>query len=558
MAFLRATPILNNPLPVSLKRINCSTSFSKLPRVSFSVSKALASPKRSMVKNLDKFIGTKNDSIKTIHDDDGDLYNCTNSNATIQLYAVLEAVADRIEMHNNVGEQRDNWNTLLLNSINMLTLAASTMAGVAGMGSYDGAPLLALQLSSALLFSAATGMLLATNKIQPSQLAEEQRNAARLFRQLETQIQTKIAIGNVSEGDVRNAMERVLALDKAYPLPLLGVMLEKFPSKFEGARWWPKSRFNNEKVQMGIEDNNGWNVELEEEMREVIEVVKRKDMEDYERLGNIALKINKGLAISGPLLTGIAALGCVFSGDGLVPVLAGALATVVNAFEHGGQVGMVFEMYRNCAGFFQLLEETIEAEVEEKDFETRQNGQLLEIKMALMLGRSVSQLRELATKSASCRTHGIVLSDVERKRLVLDLLANSSRAIPSIREEADFEASRLRSETLLPNCIATFISNTSPFSLFSKFFSSSVALIVCSNSVKNPPQFLYISKTMPTWPPCSKALTTEANEPAMRGTNAAHDPLPTNEDPNAAMPLSKGPAIAKLLLIFNAMFPSLS
>ena len=69
---------------------------------------------------------------------------------------------------------------LLLNSINMLTLVASTMAGVAG--SYDGAPVLALKLSSTLLFSAATGMLLSTNKIQPSQLAEEQRNVARLFK----------------------------------------------------------------------------------------------------------------------------------------------------------------------------------------------------------------------------------------------------------------------------------------------------------------------------------------------------------------------------------------
>ena len=159
-----------------------------------------------------------------------------SSKAIIQLYAILEAVADRIEMHNNVGEQRVNWNTLLLNSINMLTLAASTMAGVAG--SYDGAPVLALKLSSALLFSAATGMLLATNKIQPSQLAEEQRNAARLFKQLQTQIQTEIAIGNPSEGDVRDAIEKVLALDKAYPLPLLGgAMLEKFPAKFEAARW---------------------------------------------------------------------------------------------------------------------------------------------------------------------------------------------------------------------------------------------------------------------------------------------------------------------------------
>ena len=245
---------------------------------------------------------------------------------------------------------------LLLNSINMLTLAASTMAGVAGR--YDGAPVLALKLSSALFFSAATGMLLATNKIQPSQLAEEQRNAARLFKQLQTQIQTEIAIGNPSEGDVRDAIEKVLALDKAYPLPLLGgAMLEKFPAKFEAARWWPESRLSsNDKdkiMEIKNNNNNGWNVELEEEMREVIEVLKRKDMEDYERLGNIALKINKGYAVSAPLLTGIAALGSVFSGDGLVPALAGALATVVNAFEHGGQVGMVFEMYRTCGGFFQ-------------------------------------------------------------------------------------------------------------------------------------------------------------------------------------------------------------
>lgn len=298
---------------------------------------------------------------------------------------------------------------LLLNSINMLTLAASTMAGVAG--SYDGAPVLALKLSSTLLFSAATGMLLATNKIQPSQLAEEQRNAARLFKQLQTQIQTEIAIGNPSEGDVRDAIEKVLALDKAYPLPLLGgAMLEKFPAKFEAARWWPESRLSsNDKdkiMEIKNNNNNGWNVELEEEMREVIEVLKRKDMEDYERLGNIALKINKGFAVSAPLLTGIAALGSVFSGDGLVPALAGALATVVNAFEHGGQVGMVFEMYRTCGGFFQLLEETIEAAIEEKDLDKRENGELFEMKMALQLGRSVSQLRELATKSASCRIEG--------------------------------------------------------------------------------------------------------------------------------------------------------
>ena len=410
----------------SLKRINCAINVPKLPRVSQNVVPKAST--RKLVQGLDKFTDTapfqKNDTIKILHDDD--LYNnsTTPSKATVQLYAVLEAVADRIEMHNNVGEQRDNWNTLLLNSINMITLTASTMAGVAATGSCEGAPLLALKLSSGLLFSAATGMLLVMNKIQPSQLAEEQRNATRLFKQLHSQIQTTIALGNPSEGDVRGAIEKVLALDKAYPLPLLGVMLEKFPAKFEPARWWPNSQrksrlLNHEKLQekkMEVKDNNGWNMELETEMREVIEVGKRKDMEDYERLGNLALKINKALAISGPLLTGIAALGSALAGDSgswgaVVPILAGALATVVNAFEHGGQVGMVFELYRNCGGFFQLLEETVEATLEEKDLEKRENGELFEIKMALQLGRSIPQLRELASKSASYRIEGTELDE---------------------------------------------------------------------------------------------------------------------------------------------------
>ncbi|KAK7359794.1 hypothetical protein VNO77_01759 [Canavalia gladiata] len=414
MTSLRASSaLIDNSL--FLKRMNSNMiNVPKPSRVSFSVTKASLS-RRSLVEELDKFTdkGTlmkKNDT-KIVH-------NSTNSKATIQLYAVLESVADRIEMHNNVAEQRDNWNSLLLNSINMITLTASTIGGVAATCTCSGASLLALKLSSALLFSAATGMLLVMNKIQPSQLAEEQRNATRLFKQLRTQIETTIAIGNPSEGDVKDAIDRVLGLDKAYPLPLLGVMLEKLPPKFEGTRWWPKGRILNNKervYKMETKKNNGWNVELENEMREVIEVVKRKDMEDYERLGNLALKINKGLAISGPFLTGIAALGCFFDGSWNIPLLAGALATVVNAFEHGGQVGMVFEMYRNCAGFFQLLEETIEATIEEEDVDKREDGEVFEMKMALQLGRSVSQLRQLASKSASSRMESTEIDEFASK-----------------------------------------------------------------------------------------------------------------------------------------------
>ncbi|GMJ14141.1 F-Box/DUF295 Brassiceae-specific 27 [Hibiscus trionum] len=330
-----------------------------------------------------------------------------------QLYAILEAVADRVEMHQNIGEQRDNWNTLLLNSINMMTLTATTMAGVSAA---IGGGALGLKLASTVLFLSATGMLVLMNKIQPSQLVEEQRNATRLFKQLGNQIKTLVAVGSPTQDDVNEAMEKVLALDKAYPLPLLGVMLEKFPENLQPAVWWPthKSKhFNGE-----VESNNGWTKELEMEMREVVEVIKRKDSEDYERLGNKALKINKVLAKSGPLLTGIAALAMGSSNGAWAAIMAagaGALASTVNTFEHGGQVGMVFEMYRNNAGFFKLVQESIESTLDESDVGRRENGELFEMKVALQLGRSLSEMRDVAKKSRYCRVEGSPIDEFASK-----------------------------------------------------------------------------------------------------------------------------------------------
>ncbi|KAJ0450239.1 putative petal formation-expressed [Helianthus annuus] len=322
-----------------------------------------------------------------------------------KLYVILEAVSDRLEMHKNIGEQRNNWNSLLLTSINTITLTATTMAGIASaITSVPGAPLEALKLSSSFLYLAATGMLIIMNKIQPSQLAEEQRNAARLLKQLESEIKTKIAISNPSLSDVNEAMEKVLAIDRAYPLPLLGVMLEKFPAKVEPAVWWPEKRRTSSKR---CHDKNGWSVELEEEMREIIRVLEIKDKDDYIRLGEKALKLNKGLAIAGPLLTGLGAIGSAFLASSphnswamVLGVMGGAMASVVNTIQHGGQVGMVFEMYRSNAGFFKMMEESIESNLKERDFDSRENGEVFEMKVALQLGRSLSELRDVAASSS--------------------------------------------------------------------------------------------------------------------------------------------------------------
>ncbi|CAL5408331.1 unnamed protein product [Camellia sinensis] len=338
-------------------------------------------------------------------------YDTRVSDPTVieKLYAIMEAIADRVEMHKNIGEQRNNWNSLLLTSINAITLTAATMAGIAATGVVGGAALVSLKLSSTLLYLAATGLSLIMNKIQPSQLTEEQRNASRLFHQLREEIHTTVCIGNPTMNDVKDAMEKVLALDKAYPLPLLGAMLEKFPKTAEPAVWWSLHREKRqEKGYDGRKNNrNGWDDKLEEEMREIVRVLKRKDEEDYLRLGEKALKLNKVLAISGPLLTGLAAIGSAFIGSPshgswavVLGVVGGAFSSVVNALEHGGQVGMVFEMYRSNAGFFRLMEESIESNLEEEEVERRENGEMFEMKVALQLGRSLSELKDLAASSS--------------------------------------------------------------------------------------------------------------------------------------------------------------
>ncbi|CAN1165696.1 Probable F-box protein At4g22030 [Linum perenne] len=332
-------------------------------------------------------------------------HNHDQSLATSAIYnAVLEAVADRIEMHKNVAIQRDNWNSLLLTSINMSILAATAITAADTVPSAIG---------STILFSASTALLLIMNAIQPSQLAEEQRNATRLFKKLESQLLHRVV---PTQAHVEEAVEKVLALDRAYPLPLLGgKMIPKFPSQFEPSVWWPKQQVNqNDAVSSTNCNNNGWTEELESEMKQVLRVVRSHDKEDYMKLGNMALKVNKVLAVSGPALTGIAAAA---SAAGLVAVAvaAGAMAAAINTLEHGGQIGMVVEMYRSCAGFFDHLKGSIESNLGESDLEKREKGDLFEMKLGLALGRSPSQLKELATKCRYSEDEGTPLEEFASK-----------------------------------------------------------------------------------------------------------------------------------------------
>ncbi|XP_068655825.1 probable F-box protein At4g22030 [Aristolochia californica] len=335
-----------------------------------------------------------------------------DATAVTKLLAIADIVADRAEMHYNVAEQRDNWNRLLLISINAMTLSAATMTGLSAVPAVVGGARVAFGLSATFLYLAATALLVVVNKIQPSQLAEEQRNAGRLLRQLYSKITTSLAVQRSDAADVEEAMERILAIDNAYPLPLLSAMLEKFPRRVEPTVWWPSVTHLQPQPEVQNKDDsgnvnkNGWSKKLEEDMKEIRRVLEEEDIDEYMRLGKLVLTVNRVLAISGPVLTGLAAIGAAFAGifsqgswAPVAGVLGGAMASVVNTLEHGGQIGMIFEIYRNCAGYYTLLKESISSNLREERVERRDNGEVFEMKLALQLGRSLSELRNLGSAS---------------------------------------------------------------------------------------------------------------------------------------------------------------
>ncbi|RYR20198.1 hypothetical protein Ahy_B03g065293 [Arachis hypogaea] len=65
--------------------------------------------------------------------------------------------------------------------------------------------------------------------------------------------------------------------------------------------------------------------------------------------------------------------------------------------------------------------------------EKRENGELLEMKVAMKLGRSISQLRELASKSASYRMEGITVNEFAASYERLTSLIHSSSSLTFLK-----------------------------------------------------------------------------------------------------------------------------
>nr|BAD21848.1 F-box family protein-like [Oryza sativa Japonica Group]BAD22103.1 F-box family protein-like [Oryza sativa Japonica Group] len=147
-------------------------------------------------------------------------------------------------------------------------------------------------------------------------------------------------------------MDRVLALDAAYPLPLLPVMLDKFPkvAATNGAA-------GRRATAMA---GNGWTQEVEEEMRDILRVIRAKDENEYVSVGKLVLALNKRLAMAGPALAGAATLAAAFIGSGEVVA----------------------------------SRRTSRRRLKEADVEQRENCKVFETKVALQLGRSTLELKK--------------------------------------------------------------------------------------------------------------------------------------------------------------------
>ncbi|MCO5553875.1 hypothetical protein L7F22_007401 [Adiantum nelumboides] len=336
-----------------------------------------------------------------------DLQNATTIPGllTAELQLLASAASDRAEMHSILAQQRDNWNKLFQRTLTSTSLAACVLSGLA---TSHNAGLCSLP---ALLLNAGTAAMMAViNQFQPSQLAEEQRTAARLFRKLASDIHSALQVSPHLRQSTPlffdDCKRRLHALDKAFPMPLTPGGLEKFPTKVVP----PVLR--EPKLSTGDHDchedshllavncsdqysTNGWDRQLTHNLKHIAAMLRHSDIPKYTGWAQNLVKANKCLAIAAPCFAASAAvLNAIALCTTLLPTnmlgmwaaTFSVLATFVGSFSNDMQLGMVFELYRNSAGYYTdvgiTIEETLRMPVKQ-----RENGALFRQRIAYQLGR---------------------------------------------------------------------------------------------------------------------------------------------------------------------------
>ncbi|KAH6554905.1 hypothetical protein KP509_1Z298300 [Ceratopteris richardii] len=292
-----------------------------------------------------------------------------------------------VQRDSTAAHSRDNWNKLFqrtLTSAMMVACVLSALAGCTGAG-------LSLNLPAFMLNAGATSMMAIINQFQPSQLAEEQRTAVRLFRKIAADVHYALNVpDHLREMNMlsfySDCRRRLHALDKAFPMPLTPGGLEKFPSQVVPTD-----------TQLRLAEDNGWNERLVLELKNVSSTLRTGDIPKYTSWATNVVKVNKLLAVSSPVFAVIAAilnmlsmtnvLGTLPGGMlGMWAAICGILATFLGSMSNDMQLGMVFELYRNSAGHYADLDTSI-TEMLQMPAGKRENGAIFRQRVAYQLGR---------------------------------------------------------------------------------------------------------------------------------------------------------------------------
>ena len=322
-----------------------------------------------------------------------------NHRLVAQLRNIAVAARDRSEMHSIIGVQRDNWNKLCHSTVTMATIAAASLAAVNGA---TVTPVIAMSVTAFLLNVGSSGLMFLANTFQPSQLAEEQRTAARQFHNLANEIEATLLTDPRLREDahlyIENKTARLQALDVAFPLPLTPNGLEKFPKVVKPSVLSPEVDLSE--PEMTTNNSNGWTEAVADDLKKAAQKLRNSDIEIYLGWARKKQRENKRLARLAPAFLYAAATFNIATQSlplmNVNVVSACTMTTLAAAcsmaamfcfsFAHGGQIGMIFEMYRNCAGAYADMDNTIQRAIRMPVCQ-REDGELLHQKIALQLGR---------------------------------------------------------------------------------------------------------------------------------------------------------------------------
>ncbi|CAM6009660.1 unnamed protein product [Sphagnum balticum] len=303
-----------------------------------------------------------------------------------QLRNIAFAAQDRSEIDGIIGVQRDNWNKLCHMTLNVTTIAAAMLAAMNnGVGTSTSASF-GMSMAAFLLIGGAAGFMYLASKFQPSQLAEEQRTASRFYKMLARDIETTLLI----DPRLRKAVHLLEALDVAFPLPLTPNGLVKFPKEVVPSVLGSTADLSETEILAN--NTNGWSNAMVQDLKHTAEKLKESDIEIYLGWARKKEHDNKSLAMLAPVLAGSAALlsllGCCQPGIHLAALASACSIAAVfgSSFSNGGQIGMIFELYRNCAGYYEQTVQDIQSTIRVPVCQ-REDGELYHQKIALKLGR---------------------------------------------------------------------------------------------------------------------------------------------------------------------------